>query len=77
MLSTDRLKLALQSYGTLERLCIIRNPHGATKGYAIVEFSLPSQAKNAYNSIMHDSMVRILSILCTVSVHTSIPAATN
>lgn len=55
--SVSAMTSALQPYGPLERVCMISNPNNEVKGYAIVEFTLPSQAQIAYDKIRSCSMV--------------------
>eukprot|EP00892_Ulva_mutabilis_P003492 jgi/Ulvmu1/1514/UM011_0244.1 len=55
--SASALTSALQPFGPLERVCLISNPADEMKGYAIIEFTLPSQARKAYEQLTSASLV--------------------
>jgi RNA recognition motif-containing protein len=48
----------MEPYGSVERICIYTNPTGMVKGYAHVEFSLPSAAAKALEDMKKICSVR-------------------
>ena len=46
-----KLRADMEQYGSTERCFVMRTAEGGAKGYAIVEFSLPSSAGRAKDAI--------------------------